>query len=273
MKEVEEKEIEATECDFQLTDKEKCWIEIVKSNKALEIDLNDQVILFPIERIVKSQIAKNKEKEIFVTVEKYFKLYKQIDFSNVLNKEFKIEKELMHAWPMFSYGFDKYGHPVTYDEICADYKSFDKIRKVLNGKDLSSILLYRFRFGRRVANIKLQQTKKLNKCIFKHIAIVDCAQFSIGKHFSSEIRNILQAIIEQEQILYVENVQSVYLINTPWIFRTAWQILSTFIDPRTCAKTKVLGYDYLKELVKEIDIDQIPPKYGGTGTKPIVLGQ
>lgn len=36
-------------------------------------------------------------------------------------------------------------------------------------------------------------------------------------------------------------------------------------------KTQVLGTDFLKELTKQVSLDQIPPKYGGTGKWDIKL--
>ena len=40
----------------------------------------------------------------------------------------------------------------------------------------------------------------------------------------------------------------------------------------TAAKTKVLGDDYLKEMVKDIPIEMIPPSFGGKGAWEIQLG-
>ena len=47
--------------------------------------------------------------------------------------------------------------------------------------------------------------------------------------------------------------------------------MSNLFDPIIKQKIKILGKDYLKEMLELIDIDQIPQKYGGTGTEDIRL--
>ena len=44
------------------------------------------------------------------------------------------------------------------------------------------------------------------------------------------------------------------------------------MHPNTIQKTHILGKNYLNELLKEIDINMIPPKYGGKGQWKINYG-
>ena len=73
-------------------------------------------------------------------------------------------------------------------------------------------------------------------------------------------------------MLAPEIVYKVYIINAPWVFTTIWKIMSSFLHENTVKKTKILGTDYLNELLKEIDINMIPKKYGGKGKWQINYG-
>ena len=44
-----------------------------------------------------------------------------------------------------------------------------------------------------------------------------------------------------------------------------WKICCAFLDEITVEKTKILGSDYIKELVKYMDIKMIPKEFGGDG--------
>merc|ERR1712154_630173 len=113
--------------------------------------------------------------------------------------------------------------------------------------------------------------EKLDTVLFKHAFVMDLSGFSTS-HFGSNYRNIIREIIGDEQNVFPETLYVLFLVNTPWAFRMIWKILSNFIDPITYEKIKVLGGDYLNEMKKYIDIDQIPTKYKGKGKKPIKLG-
>eukprot|EP00484_Ammonia_sp_Unknown_P012913 CAMPEP_0197068102 /NCGR_PEP_ID=MMETSP1384-20130603/184358_1 /TAXON_ID=29189 /ORGANISM="Ammonia sp." /LENGTH=98 /DNA_ID=CAMNT_0042505727 /DNA_START=1 /DNA_END=294 /DNA_ORIENTATION=- len=65
--------------------------------------------------------------------------------------------------------------------------------------------------------------------------------------------------------IFPETVHKIFIINAPWIFQQIWKICSSFLDEITVQKTNILGSDYLKELVKYIDITMIPKEYGGQG--------
>ena len=57
-----------------------------------------------------------------------------------------------------------------------------------------------------------------------------------------------------------------YLINTPWIFRSVWAVIKPWLGERTQSKITLLGADYKEELLKHIDADKLPAEYGGTCT-------
>ena len=72
--------------------------------------------------------------------------------------------------------------------------------------------------------------------------------------------------------MFPETLYVMFMINAPWAFRLIWSVVSTFIDPITYEKIKVLGGSYLEEMQKYIPLDQIPPKFKGKGKIAIKLG-
>lgn len=193
-------------------------------------------------------------------------------------------------------GFDQQGHPVVYDEIASsDTKKVDAAFTPKSDDPMELCRVYRYRFHRRLANAKRIQSEKLDTLMFKHVLVFDLKGFS-SAHFGAKYRAIVQGVIGDEQFgallspnamqcesaslmwcalnrnVFPETLYKCILVNSPWAFRMIWSIISNFIDPITYEKIKVLGSDYLGEMQKIINIDQIPPKYGGKGTKAIKLG-
>eukprot|EP00485_Elphidium_margaritaceum_P005274 CAMPEP_0202699682 /NCGR_PEP_ID=MMETSP1385-20130828/12893_1 /ASSEMBLY_ACC=CAM_ASM_000861 /TAXON_ID=933848 /ORGANISM="Elphidium margaritaceum" /LENGTH=308 /DNA_ID=CAMNT_0049356675 /DNA_START=43 /DNA_END=969 /DNA_ORIENTATION=- len=209
-----------------------------------------------------------REQETYNRIDHFLERYNEFHFETILNEPMKDEQKMFEAWRLYTYGYDKQGHPVLYDEIgSADIKSIESVFH----NDIALLREYRFRFHRRLANCKRIQSEKMGCMLYKHAFVMDLQGFSTS-HFGSNYRHIVREVIGDEQHVFPETLAVMFLVNTPWAFRLIWSVLKGFIDPITVAKIKVLGYDYIGELKKYIDIDQIPAKYGGKGTMPIKLG-
>ena len=72
--------------------------------------------------------------------------------------------------------------------------------------------------------------------------------------------------------LFPETLYMLFIINASWNWRLVWNILKVFISGKTVGKIRVLGKDYMKELLRYIDIDQIPSEYKGEGRMKIKYG-
>jgi len=72
--------------------------------------------------------------------------------------------------------------------------------------------------------------------------------------------------------LFPESLHRLYVINAPSPFRVAWKVIQTFLDPVTAEKTKILGKDFIADLIKDINLDMIPHKFGGIGPWDIRYG-
>ena len=85
-------------------------------------------------------------------------------------------------------------------------------------------------------------------------------------------RKIQEYYTKRGSLVAPEMVHKVYVINAPWVFQNVWKILKAFLHPNTIEKTKIVGKDYMDELLKEIDINMIPPIFGGRGKWKICEG-
>lgn len=60
------------------------------------------------------------------------------------------------------------------------------------------------------------------------------------------------------------------ITNAPWAFTGIWAIIKVWIDEKTRKKIQIIGGKYQKELLKDIDEDQLPTFLGGKNTHELV---
>eukprot|EP01084_Bolivina_argentea_P105704 189297_1 len=244
-------------------------------------------LVFPliIERIVHRSVTTNKSAVIISEIEEYLQRYKQYELDTILNINIPNENNLNKVLPMFIYGHNKHGQPIGYDEIAS--ANFTKLFETFSNsaivnddektdethieKVVHLLQLFRFKFLAKLAKCKQEQSMKYNTTIFRHILVMDFKNFSYTNLASnmSNFQNIAKPVIANEQKTFPESAYTTYLINCPFSFKLIWKIVSVWFDPVIKKKIKILGNKYLKEMLKDIDIDQIPKKYGGNGKMEI----
>jgi hypothetical protein len=95
-----------------------------------------------------------------------------------------------------------------------------------------------------------------------YLVVMDCGKLSMS-NFS------LQVMKEQFKEVfnyYPERQYKNYIINSNLLTRTIYKILKPFIPSRTTGKLVFVGSkieDIRNALLKEMDLDMIPEKYGG----------
>ena len=129
---------------------------------------------------------------------------------------------------------------------------------------------FRARLMKRMHNIKLAGSKQYGKMIYKHCLVMDLDRFN-AKQFVKD-RKFHEQNTKDISDLFPEVLHRLYIINAPWAFRSAWKVIQTFLHPITVEKTKILGKDYIDELQRDINLDMIPYKFGGSGPWEIVYG-
>lgn len=54
-----------------------------------------------------------------------------------------------------------------------------------------------------------------------------------------------------------------YIVNAPMMFTGIWAMIKIWLDEKTKNKITILGSSYKEELLKHIDIDNLPDFLGG----------
>lgn len=66
------------------------------------------------------------------------------------------------------------------------------------------------------------------------------------------------------QNYYPERLGHTYIINAPWGFGAAWNVIKAWLDPVTREKIHILGSGYKQQLLAQVPAENLPKSYGGT---------
>ena len=108
-------------------------------------------------------------------------------------------------------------------------------------------------------------SQRYSTTILKHILVHDCRDFSFIQ-FATNFNfyaKVAKTVMTDEQLMFPETLYKLYMVNVPPAFMIVWKVVSSVIDARVLEKIKLLGTDFLDEMLKDIDIEQIPQRYGG----------
>lgn len=80
---------------------------------------------------------------------------------------------------------------------------------------------------------------------------------------TGDVRNLIQRITSMMQDHYPETLGKTCIINAPFYFQAVWSLVKPLLQPRTVNKITLLGTKYMDELLKYVDVDNIPEYMGG----------
>jgi hypothetical protein len=182
----------------------------------------------------------------------------EIGRDTLLDSEFLELPLIAQANPVCIFGQDKQGHPILYSRISkANFKmcqDFPDLMKTLFIRTLEHL-----------EAIKVMASKDLGYDIWRHTTVIDAENLGL-----LDIKSIYTTLNELAQIAnykYPECAHKIIIINADWKFRFIKALFDYLIDETTAEKVKVLGTSFYKELVKEIDENQIPSEFGGTASE------
>ena len=257
------------------------WYKIIETKYGADrlSELNQTLPLI-VERIIQTLNSTERSDQIILRIENVMKYFDDYDLGNIHSVKLKDEELLFESWPLYIFGHDKMGHPVFYDEVAsADAsKIYEIFKSAANGDgeqdSMRLVRMFRFKFYAKMTRYKQVLSEQYNTTILQDILVMDLKDFSylsVAANFNFYVK-IVQSVISDEQLMFPETSYRLMLINCPRSFTMFWKVISTVIDPSVKEKVKILGSDFLKEMLKDIDIDQIPPRYGGTSKLKIRLG-
>jgi len=91
-------------------------------------------------------------------------------------------------------------------------------------------------------------------------AIADMGGWSLTENFSLPVAQLLAQMLQNH---FPERLRYAFVINNPWAFSAAWNLISPFLEDRVKAKVHVWG-SKLEKLKDYIDADVLEVEHGGT---------
>jgi hypothetical protein len=153
---------------------------------------------------------------------------------------------------------DKYGRPI-YIEILGELR-IDELFKVTTPERLLS---YNSKCYERLLNeIFTSCSRAAKKHIHETLTILDLKKLTT-KLLSKKTYGFLKMTTYNSQNYYPEILGSLYVVNSGLLFKAAWSVCKAFLDEKTKKKVITLGSDPKKELLKHIDIENLPSFLGG----------
>eukprot|EP01083_Nonionella_stella_P055652 146696_1 len=261
------------ECSVQMNEEDKAFAKQIQDKYAVQLTKHPVDNMHFMERYTVGYRHVKKKKRLAAIckdIDFFFEMHEEYDMDNIIHTT--STQEQLNTWKQFIYGEDPEGHPIMYDligsSICKDMKRvFIKDDEPFG----QTAFQHMFRFLRKMENYKVQNTNKYGKKIYRHIQILDMDGFTT-EHMKGKNRKVVNLVVDGLTRMFPEGVDKMFIINTPWPFRAIWAVVKGFMDPITVAKTKVLDDKYLKEMIKHIPIEMIPPRYGGKGAWEIQYG-
>ena len=105
--------------------------------------------------------------------------------------------------------------------------------------------------------------------ISQTLAVMDLKGVGL-RHLNGEVKRILSTITRTDQDNYPETLGKTLIINAPTVFRAIWAVVKPMLDPRTQAKIQVCAADYMPELTRWVDPENIPSYLGGKSNGSLI---
>ncbi|KAI5964075.1 SEC14 [Candida pseudojiufengensis] len=179
--------------------------------------------------------------------------------TNTILKDFKYEEKPIVAkmYPTYYHKVDKDGRPVYYEEL--GKVDLIKMLKVTTEERMLKNLVWEYE---SMCQFRLPAcSRQAGHLVETSCTILDLKGISITSAY-----NVIGYVRQASKIgqdYYPERMGKFYLINAPFGFSTAFKLFKPFLDPVTVSKIHILGYNYSKDLLKQIPPQNLPKKFGG----------
>jgi len=103
----------------------------------------------------------------------------------------------------------------------------------------------------------------------KLVRIMDMARLSLAP--DSVSLPIFRTVLNIDANHYPERLDTLYIVNAPWLFKPLWAVISPWLDPLTRAKFRILGADFQTTLRDELGSACLPVEYGGDADAAVTV--
>ncbi|KAJ7952496.1 Phosphatidylinositol/phosphatidylcholine transfer protein [Quillaja saponaria] len=201
----------------------------------------------------------SKAKETFLNYLKWRRNFRV----DMIPKEFKFEEfeDVKKCYHHGYHGVDRLGRPVYIERV-----GMVDLNKLFQLTTIERFVKYHVSEQEKTINLRYPACSVAAK---RHISsttsIVDVNGVGMS-NFSKQARSLFLEIQKIDSNYYPETLHRLFIINAGSGFKMLWKALKAFLDARTVAKIRVLGYDYLRALLEIIDPSNLPIFLGGNCT-------
>lgn len=182
---------------------------------------------------------------------------KQMDVDNILDN-WTPPEVLTKYYPGGLFGHTKDGLPVWIEPA----GSLDP-KGLLYSCKKSDILKFKIQHCEMIQRALKRQSEKMGHRIENIIVICDFEHYGL-KHLWRPAIDIFKEVLNIYEPHYPETLRRTYIINANRFFSILFNIGKPFLSDDTKDKVVLLGANWKQELLKIIDADQLPVKWGGT---------
>ncbi|KAF8681575.1 Nep1 protein [Rhizoctonia solani] len=202
-----------------------------------------------------------KSKEMIVACENW---RKEFGVDDIVKWDFLHEKEQVNKfYPQYYHKMDKDGRPV-YIERLGSVNVTELAKVTTEERQLQNLVLEyeRFLHERLPACSAAAGAPVETSC-----TILDLKGVGIGSFFS--VKDYVMKASAIGQNYYPETMGKFYIINTPFMFATVWNVIKPWLDPVTVAKISIPSSSATeKELLAQIPKENLPADLGGSCNCP-----
>ncbi|KAG1678584.1 hypothetical protein FOA52_012591 [Chlamydomonas sp. UWO 241] len=166
--------------------------------------------------------------------------------------------EFLEAYPQGYHKLDKVGRPI-YIQLLGKI-DMARIKKSCTEDRMLKFHIQEYERCRKV--ILPVCSRLAGRHIDQTFGIMDVKGVGLG-HLSGEVKRLMTLVTKYDQDNYPEMLGHICIVNAPSVFRMLWGFAKGLIDPRTQNKIEILGTNYMPELLKWVDIENIPKWLGG----------
>ena len=187
----------------------------------------------------------------------YINFTKKYDAFNIQKNLFPNFDKVRLFYPHGFHKTTKDGEPV-FIQMLGELKISD-INRILPEPLLTQYIIYKINEVEKIIFPKCSE--KLGKKISKVFSVIDLLGLSTSL-MNKQILDFINKFISVCSIYYPGIMSNMYFVNTSLVFRSLWAPGKYFYDYETRERISLLGFDYKEELLKKIDIQDLPKFFG-----------
>ena len=182
-----------------------------------------------------------------------------------------LDEVLPHAdafhehWPVSVHGPDDHGHPVVAERI-ADIRPEGLTARM----NAAAVLRHRVQIMEALAHLKRDERRRRGRGVHKHVWVVDLAGVGASA-FVGDVRAFVMDLVRLCTDKYTDTLHSMWLLNTPYVFRAVWAVVSAALRTSTKEKIRAVAPSESRALLSRMRATgakpaDMPPFAPGLGT-------